>query len=689
MKRKRKILSLIAVLLFAIGITSEVSTVTVSAATPYRTYTIDGYGQYMVETQAAYLAKKTIIKFGNEFLKNPNDLVVKEDGRVYVADTGNSRVIVGDVNGNLIRKMGEGVLKRPMGLFVTDNNHVYVADRDAEAVFEFDENGTVVNQYGKPDNPLYGDGISFLPLKVVVNDAGIMFIVCESNTNGIVEISPSEGGTFLGYFGTNYASTSLQTIIYRAILTKEQRAKMVSNIPSTPDNLAIDEKGLIYTVTRGDESTSLKRLNIAGANMIASGKVSGVYDEAPAAVAVGNHDNIYVASQMGYIYEYNNTGEPLYVFGGKDDGTQREGLSTLVSAIQVDKNDNIYVLDADKCQIQVYQPSEFTQKLHNALYLYSNGRYAESREPLTEVLKMNSMFDYANKAMGRAYFQEENYEQALRYARLAKDKEGYSDAFWEMRNVWLKNNIVPALGLIILLYIIYKVLMLLDRKKGILGGVRNVKQKIGQNKVMANLGYSKYFMRHPIDGSYGIAREGRASWASATIILVIFMIEYVVNKYLCGFLEKTVRDGRYDIVSDIGTILVVIVGLTACNYLVCTINEGEGTVKKIYTYFCYSLLPYLILTPVNFVLSHVLTSNEEFIITLLNLLIYGWVLVLGVLGMKEVNNYTGKETFKVICLTLFTILIVALLIFIIYVLWAQVFEFISAVFGEVVYRLGY
>lgn len=464
---------------------------------------------------------------------------------------------------------------------------------------------------------------------------------------------------------------------------------MVSNIPSTPDNLAIDEKGLIYTVTRGDESTSLKRLNIAGANMIASGKVSGVYDEAPAAVAVGNHDNIYVASQMGYIYEYNNTGEPLYVFGGKDDGTQREGLSTLVSAIQVDKNDNIYVLDADKCQIQVYQPSEFTQKLHNALYLYSNGRYAESREPLTEVLKMNSMFDYANKAMGRAYFQEENYEQALRYARLAKDKEGYSDAFWEMRNVWLKNNIVPALGLIILLYIIYKVLMLLDRKKGILGGVRNVKQKIGQNKVMANLGYSKYFMRHPIDGSYGIAREGRASWASATIILVIFMIEYVVNKYLCGFLEKTVRDGRYDIVSDIGTILVVIVGLTACNYLVCTINEGEGTVKKIYTYFCYSLLPYLILTPVNFVLSHVLTSNEEFIITLLNLLIYGWVLVLGVLGMKEVNNYTGKETFKVICLTLFTILIVALLIFIIYVLWAQVFEFISAVFGEVVYRLGY
>ena len=90
-------------------------------------------------------------------------------------------------------------------------------------------------------------------------------------------------------------------------------------------------------------------------------------------------------------------------------------------------------------------------------------------------------------------------------------------------------------------------------------------------------------MRHPIDGSYGIAREGRASWSAPSLILLIFMIEYVVNKYLCGFLQKTVREGRYDIGSDIGIIVVAIVALTACNYLICTINEGEGTIKKIYT----------------------------------------------------------------------------------------------------------
>ncbi len=685
MVRKKKILKLMALLLVAMCISSGINTISASAETPYKTYTVDGYGR-MQETQAAYLAKDTIYKFGEETFAKPNDMFVSDDGKIYVADTGNARIVVGDVNGNLIGVVGKGTLVSPRGVYVTDNGHIYVADRDAEAVFEFDENGKEVNRYGRPDNPLYGDDITYLPIKIVVNDAGIMFVVCESNTNGIVEISPAEGGTFLGYFGTNFTSTTLQDIIYRAISTPEQRAKRVSNIPSTPDNLAIDEKGLIYTVTRGEKSTTLKRLNIAGINMIQ--KRNDFYDDTPAAVAVGNNDNVYVLSANGYIYEYNNQGEPLYVFGAKDDGKQRIGLATQATSIQVGSKNELYVLDAEAGSIQVYQQSEFTGKLHTALNLYANGRYTESREPLTEVLQMNSMFDYANKAMGRAYFQEENYDEALRYARLSKDDEGYSDAFWEIRNNWLKRNIVAALLIIVALFILFKVITYFDRKKGILEGVRTLKKKMKENRLISNVMYAGYFMRHPFDGSYGIAREGRASWSAPSILLVVFMIEYVINKYMCGFLQKTIREGRYEFFTDIGTILIVIIALTACNYLVCTINEGEGTVKKIYTYFCYSLMPYICFTPLSFALSHVLTWNEQFLITLVEVVMYVWTAILVVLAIKEVNNYTGKETLKIIGLTAFTILIVALLIFIIYVLWSQVFSFIAEIFGEAVYRIG-
>lgn len=682
MKKGKVGLRFAAMFLIALVLVTRMGQV-VNAETPYKTYTVDGYGS-ILETQTAYLAYETITKFGDEALSSPSDLCVTDDGEIYVADTGNARIVVGNIEGELIKIIGEGTLVTPMGVFVTEDKHIYVADRDAQAVFEFDEDGEVLNTYTKPDSPLYGSSLSFLPTKIVVNDAGIMYIICESNTNGIVEISPTDGGTFLGYFGTNYASTSLKTIIYRAILTDEQRAKMVSNIPSTPTNLAIDEKGLIYTVTRGDEEKTLKRLNIAGVNLIDGSD----YADIPAAVCAGNHDNVFVVDQQGYIYEYSNEGEILYVFGGLDDGTQRVGLSTLAAAISVDIEDRIYILDSDKSQIQVYEPTEFTDLLHEALNLYSKGRYTESKEPLTKVLEMNSMFDYANKAMGRAYFQEENYEMALKYAKLAKDYEGYSDAFWEIRNTWIKRNIVPAMFIIVAIYAAIKIIKKLDQKKNILAVPRANIEKMKQNKIISNLLYAKYYMKHPIDGSYGIAREGRASWIVPTILLVIFATEFIINKYLCGFLQKTIREGRYEIVSDIGTIVIVIVAVAVCNYLVCTINEGEGTVKKIFTYFTYSLTPYLYITPLIFILSHVITSNEQFLITLAKVVMFGWILVLGVLGIKEVNNYTAAETFKVICLTLFTILIMALLIFIIYVLWAQVFEFISAIAGEVVYRIG-
>ena len=682
----RKLKRLAASVLLAAVTAMLLLSVTASADSPYVTYTINGYGQIR-QTQTAYLAHATITKFGEEALAGPSDVFIADDGLIYVADTGNARIVVGNAEGELITTIGEGTLKKPNGVYVTDDGSIYVADRDAERIFIFDGSGQLVKEYGKPTSPLYGEEVSFLPIKIVVNDAGIMFVVCESNTNGIVEISPTEGGTFLGYFGTNYAATNLLTIIYRAILTDAQRAKMVSNIPATPTNLTIDSKGLIYTVTRGNENDTLKRLNIAGTNMIHN--YDNTYADTPTAVVAGNHDNVYVADQQGYIFEYNNEGEMLFVFGGPDDGSQRVGLSTMVSGIAIDSEDRIYVLDSDKAQIQIYQPTEFTNLLHNALYLYSNGRYTEAKEPLTEILKMNAMFDYANKAMGRCYFYEDNYEEALRYARLAKDYSGYSDAYWEIRNVWLKNNIMTVILVIVLLVVAIYLIRYFDKKKKILKAPRKAFRKLKKNWFVSNLCYAGHFMRKPNDAAYGIAAEGRANWIVSTFLLVIFTIEYVISKYTCGFLMKNVMEGRYEILSDIGMILVVMAAVTACTYLVCTINEGEGTVKKIYTFFCYSLMPYIVLMPVIYLLSHVLTNNEIFLTNMLSLLTYGWIAVIAVIGLKEVNNFTMGKTVKVILLTAFTALILALLIFIIYVLWAQVFEFLSAIIGEGVYRLGY
>lgn len=680
----KKLSKLLLSLLIISAMSVLTNAATVYAEVPYKTYAQDGYG-WLIESQAAYVPGATITNIGDEKISGAKDMMITEDGELYIADTGNKRILVSDLQGNLIKQFGSDVLVNPCGIFVTKDKHTYVADRDAGKVFVFDEEGNLINEYGKPKHPLYGDEMDFMPLKIVVNDAGIMFVICEANMNGIVQISPTAGGTFLGYFGTNSTQLSLFEMFRSIVMSDEAKEKKASNKPATPDNLAIDKKGLIYTVTRGQRSDELKRLNIAGKNVIEP----DWWDGSPVAVSAGNHDNVYVVSSLGYVYEYNEEGEMLFVFGGADDGRQRVGLCKKIEAISVDDNDNIYILDSDMNRIHVFKPTEFTNLLHNALYLFSKGRYTESKEPLDQILTMNSMFGFSNRAMGRALQQEDNFTEAMKFARLANDKTTYSDSYWEIRNDLIRDYLIPVVAAFLALSILVRLLKRLHKKYGIFNSVDKQIEKFKRVPLVARLRYSLYFMKHPIDGSYGVRWEGKASYLSANILLALFIVINIISKYFSGFLFKDVREGRYFISSDIGAIVIIFLLLTACNYLICTINDGEGSFKQIYCGFIYCLTPYLVFQPFVILFSHVVTKNEEFLVDFPQTLIVAWIIILIFLSIKEINNITVKETAKVIVLTFFAALIAILLAFVLYILWSQVYDFIVAISGEVVYRLGF
>lgn len=673
MKKLRRIFAMLLCLVMMAGMTA-------SAETPYKTYTVDGYG-YVLETQSAYNPLAAITKVGETAFVSPMDMAIGKEGNLYIADAGAHVILICSRDGEQVGTIGEGILQTPTGVYVTEDGTVYVADKDAKKVFVFDAQGNVTAEYGKPDSPIYGNSMDFKPTKVVANKTGTMYIICEGNMNGIVQLSPVEGGSFLGYFGTNYTSLSPFQMIQRVILTDAQRAQMLSNIPSTPTNLHIDDTGLIYTVTQGDKETSLKKLNIAGKNLLDS---DPYYADLPAAVTTGNYNNILVADSDGYIYEYNEDGELLFMFGGRDDGRQRVGLCNKVEAIAVDEDDRIYLLDSDKKQIHIFEPTEFTNLLHEALYLFSKGQYTQSKEPLSKVLQMNSMFDYANQAMGHAYLQEENYEQALKYFRLAKSFEGYSDAFWEVRNIWIRNYLVAAVLVIAAVIVLIRGGKSLYRKKY----ANRPTTQTGEHILLGQLRYSLYFMRHPMDGCYGVKKEGKNSWWCANILLGTFILISILEKYCSGFLVKTVREGRYDLITDIGKVLVIFIGLTACNYLVVTIHEGEGFFKDLYCAYAYCLTPYIVIKPFVILLSNVLTYNEVFLISFANIIVWTWVVILILLTLKEINNFTVGETAKALAITAFTVLILTLLVCIIYVLFSQVIDFVITVVREVVYRIG-
>ena len=79
-------------------------------------------------------------------------------------------------------------------------------------------------------------------------------------------------------------------------------------------------------------------------------------------------------------------------------------------------------------------------------------------------------------------------------------------------------------------------------------------------------------------------------------------------------------------------------------------------------------------------------NNEYFIVQFAMVCVYAWVVILLFLSVKETNNYSVKETVMALLMTAFTLLIAALIIFIVYVLCSQAVDFVTTLAREVVNR---
>ena len=671
----------ILVILLVMSAMWLINTIPVQAETAYKTFTEDGYGQY-VETQTAYTVNETIIQFDDEVFLQAQDMKVDESGLIYVADTGNKRILVGNKNGSLERIIGDGILQKPTGIFISHDEKLYVADEVATKIFIFSKNGELLQEFERPESILFGEKATFVPEKVAVDKRDNIYIISRGNSNGIIQIN-ANSGEFIGYFAPNQTVVSPLTAFRRAIFTEEQLSRMIDMVPATAKNINIDEKGLVYAVSQGENAEGIRKLNVAGRNILDT----KVFDEFPISVEIGSLENIFVASENGFIYEYTSEGNLLFVFGGRDDGRQRVGLFSKISAISVDESGNIYALDPEKNQIQIFEPTEFASLVHESLILYQNGDYEASKEPWKEVIRLNGLFDFAQLGLGEAYFKEENYQEAMDAFRQAKYKDGYSDAFWEVRNVWMRENVIYLFYIVIIWLIAVQVWKRLNKK---FQWKERFRQRFNESERwnwLRKIVFIKNLIRHPIDSYYSIQHEKKASVPAALFWLIIIFAIYVADKYYSGFIFRIVQDGEYNFANDVISFFAIFLLVITCHYLICTINDGEGKFKHVLIGFIYAFAPYVFFKPLLIILSNFLTYNEAYLLSLANFIIYCWVGILLFLMIKEINGYSIRGTFKIIFLTLFMILITVLLLFIVYVLIVQMIQFVVSVFNEGVYRI--
>lgn len=644
---------------------------------PYTTWTL-GPGFYFVPTQDAYRPLDQI----DLPVSGPQDMFFAPDGFLYVADTGNGRIIRLDDQFQIVGEYGVDVLDSPTGLFVDDEGTLYIADAGRNMIVILDASGAVINEFGRPVEPLFGENRQFRPRKIAVDARGNLYIVSEGSVNGLVMMNAA--GEFIGYFGANLAQMSLTMLLQRMFLTEEQLAQFIRNEAASPTNIAVDTQSLVYTVTAGTQpSESIRRFTVSGNNLM-----EWIYGSATFRDIHVSPDGLMVAIDgSGQIFEYDLNGVLLFVFSGLDTGVQRLGLLSYPTAIERVRDD-LYVLDRDKNAIVTYRVTDFARTLHDGVALYMEGFYEEARPYFETVMDYNGLVLMAYYGLADAYYSARDYSTALQYYRYAGNRGGYSEAFWELRNTVIQRYLGTALIGLVVVWTGLSIFGRLDRRHGWLAPLRQQLRSLRRFRLVNDFVFMFRFIRQPIDSFYYIKQNQRGSLLFALLIFAWIVILRVLAAYLTGFVfSPYVATWEINLETDVVYTLLPLALWIGANYLVSTISDGEGSLRHVIIGTAYSLFPYaLFMLPLT-LLSNVLTFNEVFLYTFSSQLIVLWCIIMLVIMVREIHNYTFSETVRNIITTLFTAAMLLLSAYILYVLFNQLIEFVQAVIQEASLRV--
>ena len=390
--------------------------------------------------------------------RNPQDLCVSPDGDVYIADTGNNRIVVLAQDLKTVRRIitgfeAEGVAQTfsaPSGVAISEKHRLYIADSLNRRIVVLEPDGTFVKYVQNPQSEVLDEGYVFTPLRVSVDYADRVYVIAQNMFQGIMVFS--EEGVFTGFFGTISVKISLWEKFWRKLATKEERGKQQLFIPTEFTGIDVDDEGFVYASNKDtDGLQAVRRLNPKGEDVIRRGPHANLGGDRVFG-SVGNYagpsqivDVVYrghgtyslLDSRRGRIFTYDHEGNLLYIFGGI--GSQAGTFLTPTAIEQL--GSRLLVLDSQQGNLTVFAQTEYGSLINRAVALRFDGDETQAVPLWQEVLRLDEINELANTGIGKAYLSAGDNENAMLYLRRGMNREYYSVAFKRWRNERLRNNI--------------------------------------------------------------------------------------------------------------------------------------------------------------------------------------------------------------------------------------------------------
>ena len=189
--------------------------------------------------------------------------------------------------------------------------------------------------------------------------------------------------------------------------------------------------------------------------------------------------------------------------------------------------------------------------------------------------------------------------------------------------------------------------------------------------------YPLYNILHPIEGVEEMHYYKKHSIVAATVIFFFYMFSDVFRIWFLGpQFDITSTDDIY-LLRIFAVKSVPIVLWSISNWGFCILNDGKAKFTEIITITVYSLLPYTITHYLYTVFSNFLLREEKIFLE--------WLVLIGIalsitLLVTQLMNYQEYTFGKVLWLSFLTVLGMAIIIFICFLLFALIQQIITTVF---------
>ena len=197
-----------------------------------------------------------------------------------------------------------------------------------------------------------------------------------------------------------------------------------------------------------------------------------------------------------------------------------------------------------------------------------------------------------------------------------------------------------------------------------------------------------YVMRHPFEGYDDLRWKKGYNMKVAWVIVIAFFIISVASAQLTGFLFNNTYVKVFNIIPYFSSSVILFLTWVVGNWSLCTLFDGEGTMKNIFCVSAYALLPYLFSEVIVIIASNFLLRTEGGFITFFRYLGIVWSVVLMISAMKTVHQYSIPKTLVAIVFTVVAMAIILFLAVLLLTLFQQVFVFVYSIYTELMYRFS-